>query len=211
MCAFDNFYSFCSMKKTILFVSALFLLLVSMTSPADYINIPNPFKPKKLTLSFNYLRQEGPGSNQYAVWVENEQGEVVKTLFVTSFTTQGRMRDGEALVRGYVKRPACVPTWVEHAHPDLMSDETVDAFTGATPRSGNQTFKWDFKDAQGMPVPNGKYTVYLEATLFNESSVLYSYEFMSPAKKAKKTLTAPAGGNDRSHRNMVSDVKVRLK
>ena len=75
------------MKKTILFVAALFLLLVSMTSPIGNINIPNPFKPKSVSLSFNYLRQDGPGSNQYAVWVENEKGEVVKTLFVTSFTT----------------------------------------------------------------------------------------------------------------------------
>lgn len=199
------------MKKTILFVAALFLLLVSMTSPIGNINIPNPFKPKSVSLSFNYLRQDGPGSNQYAVWVENEKGEVVKTLFVTSFTTKGRLREGEQLVRGYVKRPACVPTWVEHAHPELLSDQDLDAFTGATPRSGNQTFKWDFKDAYGMPVPNGKYTIYLEATLFNESSVLYAHEFMLPGKRAKKTLTAQAGGNDQSHRKMVSDVKVRLR
>lgn len=199
------------MKKTLFFVAALFLLLVSMTSPIDTINIPNPFKPKAITLSFNYLRQDGPGSNQYAVWIENEKGEVVRTLFVTSFTTQGRMRDGEALVRGYVKRPACVPTWVEHANPELMSDEVLDGFTGATPRSGNQLYKWDFKDAYGNLVPNGKYTVYLEATLFNESSVLYAYDFLIPAKKNKKTLIAHAGGSDQSHRNMISDVKVRLK
>lgn len=199
------------MKKTILFVSALFLLLVSMTSPIDTVNIPNPFKPKFLTLSFNYLRQEGPGSNQYAVWVENDKGEVVKTLFVTSFTTKGRVRNGEELVRGYVKRPACVPTWVEHAQPNLMSDADLDGFTGATPRSGNQTFKWDFKDAQGNPVPNGKYTVYVEATLFNDNAVLYAYDFMIPAKKGKKTLIAQAGGNDLSHRSMISDVKVWLK
>ena len=42
-------------------------------------------KPSSLEVSFNYQRQAGPGSNQYAVWIENEKGEVVKTLFVTSF------------------------------------------------------------------------------------------------------------------------------
>ena len=199
------------MKKAIFFVAALFLILVSMTSPIDTINIPNPFKPKKLLISFNYIRQDGPGSNQYAVWVENDKGEVVKNIFVTSFTTQGRVREGEEIVRGYVKRPACVPTWVEHANPDAMSDQDIDGFTGATPRSGNQSFTWNLKDANGMPVPNGKYTVYIEATLFNENSVLYAYDFMLPGKKDKKTLTAQAGGNDLSHRNMISDVKVRLK
>ena len=45
-------------------------------------------KANTLEVSFNYQRQQGPGSNQYAVWIENEKGEVVKTLFVTSFTTK---------------------------------------------------------------------------------------------------------------------------
>ena len=41
-------------------------------------------KAKTLEVSFNYQKQAGPGSNQYAVWIENEKGEFVKTLFVTS-------------------------------------------------------------------------------------------------------------------------------
>ena len=36
-------------------------------------------KANSLEVSFNYQRQAGPGSNQYAVWIENEKGEVVKT------------------------------------------------------------------------------------------------------------------------------------
>ena len=46
-------------------------------------------KANTLEVSFNYQRQAGPGSNQYAVWIENEKGEFVKTLFVTSYTTKG--------------------------------------------------------------------------------------------------------------------------
>ena len=52
-------------------------------------------KASTLEVSFNYQRQAGPGSNQYAVWIENEKGEFVKTLFVTSYTTKGRARGGE--------------------------------------------------------------------------------------------------------------------
>ena len=72
-------------------------------------------KIKTLEVSFNYQRQPGPGSNQYAVWIENDKGDVVRTLFITSYTTKGRTRPGEEPMRGYVKRPNCVPTWVKQA------------------------------------------------------------------------------------------------
>ena len=47
---------------------------------------------KELEISFNYNKQQGPGSNQYAVWVEDEAGAVVKTLFVTAFTSMARLQ-----------------------------------------------------------------------------------------------------------------------
>ena len=48
-----------------------------------------------------------------------------------------------------------------------MSDEQVDAVTGATPKeSGIQTYTWDFMDADGKDVPAGDYKIYLEATLY---------------------------------------------
>ena len=98
-------------------------------------------KGKTLEVSFNYQKQAGPGSNQYAVWIENEKGEVVKTLFVTSFTTKGRVRGNEQPMRGYVKRPNCVPTWVKTVKAESLSDQQLDGVTGATPQAnGKQTF-----------------------------------------------------------------------
>ena len=76
-------------------------------------------KAQTLEVSFDYQRQAGPGSNQYAVWIENEKGDVVKTLFVTSYTTKGRARGGEQPKRGYIVRPACVPTWVKTVKASL--------------------------------------------------------------------------------------------
>ena len=52
--------------------------------------MPAMAQGKTLEVSFDYQRQSGPGSNQYAVWIENEKGEVVKTLFVTSFSTKDK-------------------------------------------------------------------------------------------------------------------------
>lgn len=129
-------------------------------------------KPGSLEVSFQYNKQPGGGSNQYAVWIENAEGQVVNTLFVTEFTAKGRSRDGSTPRRGYTYRTSCVPTWVQHVHADDLTDGELDAFTGATPaESGLQTFTWDFTDQAGQPVAKGTYRFYVEAT-YNGGSVV---------------------------------------
>lgn len=129
-------------------------------------------KPGNLEVSFQYNKQPGGGSNQYAVWIENAEGQVVNTLFVTEFTAKGRSRDGSTPRRGYTYRTSCVPTWVQHVHADDLTDGELDAFTGATPaESGLQTFTWDFTDQAGQPVAKGTYRFYVEAT-YNGGSVV---------------------------------------
>ena len=169
-------------------------------------------KANSLEVSFNYQRQAGPGSNQYAVWIENEKGEVVKTLFVTSFTTKGRTRGNERPMRGYIKRPACVPAWVKAAKANDLTDQQLDAVTGATPQaSGTQTFIWDFKDQQGKAVQKGTYKVFVEATLFNASTITYSGTFSTQDKAGNVTLTSQLTTPDEKHKDMVTDVKAVLK
>ena len=169
-------------------------------------------KANSLEVSFNYQRQNGPGSNQYAVWIENDKGEVVKTLFVTSFTTKGRSRGNEQPMRGYVKRPACVPTWVKAAKANDLSDQQLDAVTGATPQvSGTQTFTWDFTDQQGKAVKKGTYKVFVEATLFNASTVTYSGSFSTLDRAGDITLTSELTQPDENHKDMITEVKAILK
>ena len=169
-------------------------------------------KVNSLEVSFNYQRQQGPGSNQYAVWIENEKGEVVKTLFVTSFTTKGRTRGNEQPMRGYIKRPACVPTWVKASKANDLTDQQLDAYTGATPQaSGTQTFTWDFTDQQGKAVQKGTYKVFVEATLFNASTITYSGSFSTQDKAGSVALTSQLTESDEKHKDMVTDVKAILK
>ena len=169
-------------------------------------------KASTLEVSFNYQRQQGPGSNQYAVWIENDKGEVVKTLFVTSFTTKGRVRGNEQPMRGYIKRPACVPKWVKAAKANDLTDQQLDAVTGATPQaSGTQTFTWDFTDQQGKIVQKGTYKVFVEATLFNASTITYSGTFSTQDKAGNVTLTSQLTEPDEKHKDMVTDVKAILK
>ena len=169
-------------------------------------------KASTLEVSFDYQRQAGPGSNQYAVWIENEKGEVVKTLFVTSYTTKGRARGGEQPKRGYIVRPACVPTWVKTVKADEKTDQQLDAVTGATPQAGGtQTFTWDFTDEQGKAVPQENYKVVVEATLFFDSDIIYSGTFSTKDKAGDIKLTSTLTKEDEQHKNMVTNVKASLK
>ena len=169
-------------------------------------------KAKTLEVSFNYQKQAGPGSNQYAVWIENEKGEFVKTLFVTSYTTKGRARGGEPAKRGYIVRPACVPTWVKTSKADEKTDVQLDAVTGATPQSGGvQTFTWDFTDEHGKAVPQGTYKVKVEATLIFDSDIVYTGTFSTKDKPGNITLSSELTKPDEQHKDMVTDVKAVLK
>ena len=190
------------MKTRFILLTAL-AVIIAMPATAQR----NSKKASAVELSFNYQKQAGAGSNQWAVWVENSEGKVVRTLTVTSFTSKGR--GGR---RGYTFRPTCVPTWVKNAGAEQMSDEQIDAVTGATPsQSGVQTYTWDFKDADGKDVPAGDYKIYLEATLYFNSIILYSGSFSTKDKVGEITLTSTLTEEDESHKNMITEVKAALK
>ena len=190
------------MKKTITLFAMALLFIASASAQ----------KATKLEVSFNYEKQAGGGSNQYAVWIEDAKGRVVKTLFVTAFTTKGRARGNEKLVRGYIKRPLCVPTWVRNVKANDLTDAQLDAVSGATPQaSGKQTFVWDFKDQKGRKVKNGTYKVYVEATLFDKSIITYSGSFSLKGKSGNVKLTSSLTQPDEKHANMITAVKATLK
>ena len=192
------------MKKYFLAIIAAMLLAMPAMAQTK--------KGKTLEVSFNYQKQAGPGSNQYAVWIENEKGEVVKTLFVTSFTTKGRVRGNEQPMRGYVKRPNCVPTWVKTVKAESLSDQQLDGVTGATPQAnGKQIFTWDFTDQQGKKVKDGKYCVKVEATLYQASSIVYTGSFSSKDKAGSVMLTSKLSEPDEGHKDMITDVKAVIK
>lgn len=190
--------------KAKLFALTLVTALISLPLAAQ--------KASSIELSFNYEKQGGAGSNQWAVWIENSKGEVVRTLYVSSFTTKGRGSSNGQRRRGYTFRPTCVPTWVKNAKAEEMTDEQIDAVTGATPSaSGQQTYTWDFKDAQGKAVPAGEYKICLEATLYFESIILYSGTFSTKDKAGEIKLTSTLTQEDEQHKNMITGVTAALK
>lgn len=125
-----------------------------------HVSVPTPL----VEVTFQYLKQDGWASNQFAVWVENEAGNVVRTLYVTGFTA-GR--------GGWKSRKHSLPVWVERSGVAGMTAEQIDAFTAATPGSGAFGRYWDCRDETGDRVPPGTYFLMVEGTLRSESRVLY--------------------------------------
>jgi len=55
-----------------------------------------------------------------------------------------------------------------------MTSAEVDAVSGATPRTGPQSYVWDLTDTNGDTVMQGDYMIFVEGTLRWKNLVLYS-------------------------------------
>ena len=182
--------------KAILSLIALMLIagtaLAESDAAAEYSGIE---------ITFTYQRGTTIASNQLAVWIEDEEGTMVKTLLVTDFTA-GR--------RGYRNRTMSLPVWVASADPESMTNQEIDALSAATPRPGELVYVWDFTNEAGEKVPEGIYTIHVEGTFYWESDVLYT-AVIDTAQVAeeiavKMERTAP---DTHENENMISEVTVK--
>ena len=147
------------MKRTMIALLLGLFLLTGIGAAEEKISA--------VQVELDYSRMSTMASNQMALWVENEEGTLVRTIFATSFTA-GR--------RGYAFRDGALNHWVAAANPAKLTDSELDAISSATPRQGHLTYVWDLTDDEGNPVPAGIYRIRLEGTLFWDSNVLYTAE-----------------------------------
>jgi hypothetical protein len=153
------------MRKILLWTVLLLMLTPLCACAADggQPETPTP-AGERVEITFDYVRQSGAASNQFAVWVENADGVLIKTLYATRYTANG----------GYRQRPDSIPDWVQKSGLASMSQEEVDAASSATPRPGTLTYAWDLTDAGGAAVPPGEYRFFVEGSLRWKNRVLYS-------------------------------------
>jgi hypothetical protein len=104
-------------------------------------------------------------SNQFAIWIEDEEGHFVRTLFVTNFVGKRA---------GWKTRPQCVPTWVQAAKIMNLPQKEVDAVSGATPQNGTYEILWDLRDSNGKVVPHGTFRYRMEGNIFQENRVSWT-------------------------------------
>jgi hypothetical protein len=165
------------------------------------INTAAQSGPARLELSFSFNRQSGFASNQFVVWIEDAQGRLVKTLFATRFTASG----------GWEKRPQSIPLWVKQSGLAALNKKDIDAFTGATPRTGIQTCRWDGRDLKGGTVPAGEYRLFLEASLRDDNRVIYRAPFTlgnGADNPVEAEVKAEYFGSSSKERGMIENVKA---
>jgi hypothetical protein len=155
-------------EKHGLWIAAMFLLTLAGCGASENgggaaANTPSVTESARLTVGFDYQSQRGAASNQFAVWIEDADGELVKTLYATAFTANG----------GYEIRPDSILNWVAKSGLPDMPKAQVDAITGATPKSGKLAYVWDLTDGDGDAVPDGDYAFVVEGTLRMKNFVLF--------------------------------------
>lgn len=177
-------------------VAVRFLLLLAILSVAAAVALAGE-PAGRVDIAFDYTTLGGFASNQFAVWVETERGEYVRSIFVTEWTPKG----------GWQKRPLSLATWVKSANVPGIDQYDINAFSGPTPKTGKMEFSWDCTH-RDKPVPDGRYRIRIEGTLRNENVVLFSslVEVGGPSRKAE--VTTEYLGEEIKDRGMIDNVKV---
>lgn len=116
-------------------------------------------------ISFDFNRVTPDyANNQFAVWMEDMNGNLIKTIFVTQFTAEG----------GWDYRDDALPTWTKKSRISTLKKKEVDAISGATPKAQRLVYKWRGEDAENRFLPAGKYRYVIEANYYWDAVVVHS-------------------------------------
>ena len=186
-------------------IIVLFIAIITITFSAcgkkndvSSQNQENKNLSNTVEISFPYVKQKGTASNQFAVWIEDETGEYVKTLFVTKFTA----------TKGYKSREDAIPTWVEKSKISEEKTKEIDSVTGATPKSGDMVYTWDLKDKDGKDAPKGTYNFYVEGTTRWQSRILYSGEIEIGGNKITVKAEPKYSTDEAKESDMIGEVNA---
>lgn len=119
----------------------------------------------KVTISYTLTRINKIASNQFAVWVEDEAGRYIRTLFATDFMARRQ---------GWKIRQEICPIWIKAADVKNTPQQDIDAVSSPTPQSGILSVVWNLKDAKGMPLSAGVYVYRIEGNLYWENTVVWT-------------------------------------
>ncbi len=154
----------------------------------------------KVNIIFNYVKQGGFGSNQFAVWIEDARGNYIKTLGVTKFVA----------TKGYKTREMALANWVKIAKRTDMNAQQVEAITNATPSTGMQTYEWNCTDATGKPVKAGEYRYVVEAARYMENYDIFSGKILVGKTQVSSRAEMKAVGDTEKNKAMLTDVKAEF-
>jgi len=142
-----------------------------------------------LDVSFVYMPPTSiEPSYHTAIWLEDESGALVKTLYVTNDLSKTEYKIGEAC-----------PDWVKQAHWETAGNSEVDAVTGPTPTVGAGRRRFDLN---AFGIAAGRYRFKLQVHITDAFNILYTGVLVVGATPMTLTLetlyspSKPPGGTD---------------
>jgi hypothetical protein len=149
-------------------------------------------------LQISYLVSSDDASRFTAVWLENEGGELIKTLFVSSELAQGAFT---------VEGDIC-PDWIKKAHWEKASQAEVDAVSGPTPTVGSGSLSFDLKK---LGISPGLYFFCMQIHIHDNYNILYKGQIRlgeKPAEAPADVFYSPA--RYASAEDLLRDVRARF-
>ena len=135
-------------------------------------------KGAHVAIAFDFNRADKKGTDQFAIWIEDSQGKLVRTIYVTNYTVK----------KGAAKYSFDLPTWSEKSgiHDNA---NVADAVAGATPAKGHQTYYWDLTDQNNKAVAPGTYRIIVEGTQSKDEQVLFINDMVIGGDAATVNVT----------------------
>ena len=177
-------------------IKKIFIILFALFISVSYEYSQNN---KTVQINFDYTKRDGFSSNQIAIWLEDANGNYIKTIYITDFT--GRKS-------GWKKRNQSLSNWQKKANAIKMSQSEIDAVSKATPKQGNVNIVWDCKDNNGKLIKDGNYKIVVEATIYQDNNVLYTAE-INIGNKANSQIAIPKYSKSEAKEiDIIKNVKV---
>ena len=174
----------------------IFIILFALFISVSYEYSQNN---KTVQINFDYTKRDGFSSNQIAIWLEDANGNYIKTIYITDFT--GRKS-------GWKKRNQSLSNWQKKANAIKMSQSEIDAVSKATPKQGNVNIIWDCKDNNGKLIKDGNYRIVVEATIYQDNNVLYTAEINIGNKSNSQIAIPKYSKSEAKEIDIIKNVKV---
>lgn len=158
-----------------------------------------PATPVVGKLEISYLVSSSVDGSRYtAVWLENEGGALVKTLFVSTELAQGAFT---------VEGDIC-PDWIKKSHWEKATQAEVDAVSGPTPTAGSGTLSFDLNK---LGISPGVYVLFMQVHIHDNYNILYKGTIrvgQEPAEAQVEVFYSPT--KYAAAEDLVRDVSMRF-
>lgn len=153
----------------------------------------------RVLISFDFNRAERDfANNQFAVWIEDMDEKLIKTLFATKFTATG----------GWRYRAESLPEWTQKSDISNMNEKEVDAVSGATPKAQRLVYTWKGDNINNEFLTAGEYAYCVEANYYWDTTVVYRGSIHLGAQKNNNNAKVIFSSAEAEKFNLIENVSA---